>query len=74
MANIARPPCYGCTERSATCHAECEKYLAYRKQVDAQRDARIKDSLAWSVFKQRKTYNIKFKQRLNGHNAVWRGK
>lgn len=35
-------PCKGCTERSAECHAICEKYLKFRKECDRLRDDRNK--------------------------------
>lgn len=27
-------PCKGCPNRAASCHSNCEKYAAYRKQID----------------------------------------
>lgn len=27
-------PCKGCDERTVTCHGTCEKYLAWRKDLD----------------------------------------
>ena len=29
-----KSPCYGCKERRAGCHAECEGYKSYRKAHD----------------------------------------
>lgn len=40
-----KTPCYQCPERSETCHAECERYLAYR-------DGRLK------VYEERKKKSI----------------
>ena len=74
MENFARPPCYGCGERHSTCHIGCECYNEYRAFMEKKRNERIKDSLAWGLFNNRKTQNIKYKQRVSGHNAVWRGK
>ena len=74
MENYARPPCYGCEERSATCHSDCERYLDYRAFVDKKRKERLNDSIALCIFKQKQTRNIKYKQRLSGTSAVWRGK
>ena len=34
-------PCFGCTERTATCHATCHKqdgYIAWREQQRAERE------------------------------------
>lgn len=27
-------PCCGCTERNAYCHSTCEKYKAFREEID----------------------------------------
>lgn len=32
-------PCYKCTERSANCHAGCEKYKAYARERKQIREA-----------------------------------
>lgn len=32
-----KTPCDGCTERVVGCHGKCEKYLAYRAEIDAKR-------------------------------------
>lgn len=31
MSKKPANPCYGCTKRCATCHANCETYLQYRE-------------------------------------------
>lgn len=31
-------PCYGCEERQVGCHSKCEKYIAYRKALDAKNE------------------------------------
>lgn len=36
-------PCKGCADRRAKCHAECQKYKAYRAALDAE--AARKDKL-----------------------------
>jgi hypothetical protein len=28
-------PCFYCSNRSVTCHSDCERYLAYKKERDA---------------------------------------
>lgn len=35
-------PCRYCADRDATCHTICEKYIAYRKEVDKAREDRLK--------------------------------
>lgn len=37
-----RNNCLGCTERHLGCHADCEIYLAYRKELDKIDEARKK--------------------------------
>lgn len=32
--------CMGCTERHEGCHSECEKYKAFRKELDEQNERR----------------------------------
>lgn len=32
-----KPPCKECPDRVLGCHKTCEKYLAYREQLDAER-------------------------------------
>ena len=29
-----KPPCYGCTDRVVSCHAECERYLSWVKEQE----------------------------------------
>ena len=36
--NAHMSPCKDCTEHSATCHSGCEKYEAYKKKVDEERE------------------------------------
>lgn len=39
-------PCYGCTRRSAICHAQCPDYPAWVAELRAEREAehRAKDA------------------------------
>lgn len=44
-------PCQpSCKDRSATCHAKCEKYMAYRKKLDEYNNNHIKESNLKSDF------------------------
>lgn len=36
-------PCKGCDRRTATCHAECPDYPAWRAEYDASRAAEIRE-------------------------------
>jgi hypothetical protein len=29
-------PCFNCSNRSMTCHAECEQYLLYKREHESQ--------------------------------------
>ena len=53
-------PCYGCQERSATCHADCSRYRAfYDSRVEARKKRIIKgaaqDFAYESAWKRKKT-------------------
>lgn len=37
-----KAPCYGCQARSAMCHSDCERYLAYKAECDKIRSERMK--------------------------------
>lgn len=47
-------PCRGCEERTETCHAECEKYLAFREFCEQQRKERGRYANVRDYFGQRK--------------------
>lgn len=34
---LKKPPCLDCTERHQSCHSQCERYLTYVKEKDAQK-------------------------------------
>lgn len=36
------PPCFGCVERHAKCHSECEKYLEWQRTHNAIMEERGK--------------------------------
>ena len=47
---IYRPsPCKDCADRQVGCHAKCEKYLAYRTELDAAREQRDKERISADV-------------------------
>lgn len=35
-------PCKDCTERYVGCHSKCEKYVDFRKRLDAENEIRHK--------------------------------
>lgn len=46
-------PCKGCTERTITCHGDCEKYLEFAKKLQTLRmekqAAKRKEDDAWVI-------------------------
>ena len=47
-------PCRVCEERTETCHAECEKYLAFRENCERLRKERGRYANVRDYFGQRK--------------------
>ncbi len=43
-------PCYGCTERTAECHADCEKYSEYSRNCE---ELRQKKAMIAQIFSPR---------------------
>lgn len=41
LPQYIKPPCKDCADRDVGCHARCEKYLAYRAELDG-----IKEKIA----------------------------
>ena len=39
---MAKPPCLNCEKRHAGCHASCELYLAFKKEIDALREEKYR--------------------------------
>lgn len=37
-------PCYGCSERHAGCHAECDRYKHWQVEHAAEKDARYRQA------------------------------
>lgn len=45
MTRFNRPsPCRGCTDRAVGCHANCERYNAWKRELDAY-NKRIDDAM-----------------------------
>ena len=60
-------PCRECEERTETCHAECEKYLAFRAECEQRRKERDKNANVRDYFGQRKVKTARiFKRRIYG--------
>ena len=36
-------PCYGCNDRSITCHDECKKYIEWKRERDAIHEIEVKE-------------------------------
>lgn len=39
MHDSKEAPCHGCTDRSITCHSECDKYKEWKTEYDRKLDA-----------------------------------
>lgn len=37
VVSASQSPCYGCRDRYALCHTECEKYKAWRAELGAKK-------------------------------------
>lgn len=46
MTNRLHSPCKDCTDRTMGCHGRCDKYKAYRVEVDKLYEARAKSIAA----------------------------
>lgn len=42
---MVQATCKGCTERVVGCHEKCEKYIAYKKKHDEEKEAKTKYDL-----------------------------
>lgn len=38
VVSASQSPCYGCGDRYALCHTECEKYKAWRADLGAKKE------------------------------------
>lgn len=45
-----KSPCFGCEERHVGCHAECCRYLEWRKQKDEQNEAVRAEKISNNLF------------------------
>lgn len=58
-----RVPCKDCPDRHPLCHSDCERYKAYREDVDRRRTERQAEAGGWmSPEKQRA-----FRKKLNDY-------
>ena len=49
LPQYIRPPCKDCADRDVGCHAKCERYLAYRTELDAINERRSKENAGAAV-------------------------
>lgn len=54
--NNTNNPCYKCEDRQALCHSNCEKYLAFREQLNKKAEAKRKynDEMAYFMSNKKK--------------------
>ena len=60
-------PCKECEERTETCHAECEKYLAFLTECEQRRKERDKNANVRDYFGQRKVKTARIFKRYGTH-------
>ena len=44
-----KPPCHNCENRHIGCHAECEKYIDFRKKLDDYNEVVKQDTLERTI-------------------------
>ena len=49
-----KSPCYKCENRTMMCHANCEQYLAFRKEKDVEIAMRIEKNAMWDSHKKKR--------------------
>jgi hypothetical protein len=59
-------PCFNCSNRSMTCHSECEKYIKYSRQRTTIRANIQKERKASSEFHLYRTSTFERKSRNHG--------
>ena len=67
------PPCKNCTDRHAACHADCERYKAYRASLEERHaeEQKRREVNTFAMMRMRK--NEKYRQKIAGHNVVFKG-
>ena len=68
------PPCKNCTDRHAYCHADCERYKAFRASLDERHAEERKRREVNSFAFERQKKNEKYRQKVAGHSVVFKGK
>ena len=56
-----KQPCYNCPDREMGCHGRCERYKAYRAEVDAIKAKRKAESDIVDAIQEAKRRRNKFK-------------
>lgn len=60
-------PCKGCSERSATCHTDCRKYLAWKEEADGIR-AKIEHERNMEAYSRGRVIDQKIRKWKAKHN------
>ena len=53
VISASQSPCYGCGDRYALCHTECEKYKAWRADLNTKKKHEISEN-AYSPYQHEK--------------------
>lgn len=61
-------PCYKCENRKAGCHSECETYIVWKAENDAEREKRIKLGNKESIIKNYKIEGFWKSMKKNGRH------
>lgn len=72
---MPQPGCKGCTERREKCHSQCEKYKAFRKELDEKNEQkRLENQAKYSLIEQaskRKEERRRKDKRCNGRAGMY---
>lgn len=67
--------CKGCTERHEGCHSQCERYKAFRNELDDKnRQKRLENEARYSLIEQaqkRKEERRRKDKRCNGRSGMY---
>ena len=70
-----RPGCKGCTERHEGCHSHCERYMAFRKELDeTKKRIRMENEAKYHLIEQaqkRKDEKRRKDKRCNGRAGMF---
>lgn len=69
--------CYKCSDRVVGCHSKCERYIAYRKDIDEYNDKvrnELSGEMAYTAYRNALYHKLTNKKQYNGctfRSRVW---